>query len=103
MKIVRSIVAVVVGWLVSAIVIFAIQMINTIAFSPGGDKPFVERMEAMKKMTEDPQAMKAYAESLPMTAMLVVLLAWQIGAFVGGGVSALIAGRARLLHAGIIG
>ena len=103
MKIVRSIVAVVVGWVLSGIVIFAIQMVNTIAYAPGGGKPIVERMEDMKKMTEDPQAMKAYAESLPVTALLVVLLAWQIGVFIGGGVSALIAGRAQMLHAGIIG
>ena len=35
--------------------------------------------------------------------MIVVVVAWVVGAFLGGGVSAWIAGRWRMLHAGIIG
>jgi hypothetical protein len=57
----------------------------------------------MKKMAEDPQLMKAWIDEIPLSAMVVVQVAWSLGAFLGGAVSALIAGRARYLHAGIIG
>jgi hypothetical protein len=66
MDILRSVLAVLVGAVVSFIVIFGIQ-------------------------------------TLPTSPMVVVLLSWQAGAFVGGGLSGLIAGRGRMLHAGIIG
>lgn len=103
MKIVRSILAVVVGWFVSALVIFAIQIINTAIYGPDPDKPLAERLETIKKMQEDPAAMKAFGESMPVSALVLVLVSWQAGAFVGGALSALIAGRGRLIHAGIIG
>ena len=48
-------------------------------------------------------AVHAYLESLPTAAFVIVLCGWQLGAFVGGAVAALIAGRARVIHAGIIG
>jgi len=35
--------------------------------------------------------------------MAMLQVAWAIAAFFGGGVAALIAGRGRMLHAGIIG
>ena len=47
--------------------------------------------------------MKEWVESLPESAMVVVLLAWEVGAFLGGGLAALIAGFWRRLHAGVIG
>ncbi len=36
-------------------------------------------------------------------ALVAFLIAWQSGALFGGGAAALIAGRGRCLHAGIIG
>ncbi len=99
MKILRSIAAVVVGFLVSCVVIMAIETINAIVYLP----PDTTLLDHMNKLTEDKQAMKEWIDSIPEIAMVVVLLAWQLGSFFGGGVSALIAGRARLLHAGIVG
>ena len=100
MKIVRSILAVVVGYFVCFVVIMAIHTINFAVHRPDDGKPLMEQMKAIQ---EDPAKMKAWGESMPPAALLTVLVAWQAGAFLGGGVSALIAGRARFVHAGIIG
>jgi hypothetical protein len=47
--------------------------------------------------------MSEWIKTLPTEANVLVLLGPQLGAFLGGAVSALIAGRGRYLHAGIIG
>jgi hypothetical protein len=112
MKFVRSILAflrepllvpVVTGCIVSVVLILAVQMISTVAYAPHAEKPMAERMEAMAKMEQDPTAMKAWLETLPVGAMLLVLASWQLGAFGGGFASALLAGRAPSIHGGIIG
>jgi hypothetical protein len=104
MKILRSILGIVVGWFVSGVVIAAVQAINFFLYKPaetGGD---TAKMTAwMKAVTEDPEKLAAWVKTLPFEAFLLVLISWQLGAFVGGWLSAKIAGRARLLHAGIIG
>jgi hypothetical protein len=100
MKIVRSIVAVVVGFVAAFIVIEAMEITNFVANRPDNGK---SAFDQMKEMEENPKAMQAFVETLPTGALVVVLLGWQAGAFLGGGVSALIAGRGRLLHAGVIG
>ncbi len=100
MKILRSIAAIVVGIIISMIVIFAAESVNGIIYAPPGDKPLMERIHALQ---EDPQAMKAWIESLPIASMIGLLFGWQASAFLGGVVSAWIAGRGRLIHAGFIG
>jgi undecaprenyl pyrophosphate phosphatase UppP len=100
MKILRSILAVAVGAVVSIVVIFGMEMANFIVYRPNDGKSISEKMTEMK---EDPQAAKAFIESLPTSAMVAVVVAWVVGAFLGGGVSAWIAGRWQVLHAGIIG
>jgi hypothetical protein len=100
MKIVRSIAAVVLGWILGSVVTGAVEMANFVIYAPTNGKPF---MEWAQEMMEKPEVAKAWIESLPTTAMLIVLAAWELGAFIGGGVSALIAGRARLIHAGVVG
>ena len=103
MKIIRSIAGVVVGAIVGVLVVWIVETLNFVVNGPLPDKPFSERLELMKKMTEDPQVMKAWVDEMPLSALVVVQVAWSLGAFLGGGACALIAGRARLLHAGIIG
>jgi hypothetical protein len=100
LRVLRSIAAIVVGVIVSIIVIFGVEAVNGVINAPPGDKPLMERMQDLQ---DNPKAMKAWIESLPTTAMFVLILGWQVGSFLGGGASALIAGRARLLHAAPIG
>jgi hypothetical protein len=103
MKILRSILAIVVGVIVAVVLIWVAEAVNFIVYGPDPDKPFAERMETGQKLKENPQAMKAWIESMPTGAMVILQTAWSVGAFFGGGVAALIAGRRRLLHAAIIG
>lgn len=51
----------------------------------------------------DMDAMRAYAASLPASAIAIVLVGWLAGTFVGGFVAALIARRRPLLFSGIVG
>ncbi len=100
MKILRSIGSVVVGIIVSIVVIIAAESANSLLHPPPGEGPFMERIDKLK---EDKQAMKEWIDSLPQSVMAAVLMGWQVGAFLGGAAAALLAGRARLLHAGFIG
>ena len=100
MKVLRSILAVVVGWIVSAVVMTAIHFLSVVIHLPPGEN---SALEMMKRLSEDSEAMKAWLNAAPASAMFSVLAAWQAGAFIGGLVCALIAGRARVLHAAIIG
>ena len=51
----------------------------------------------------DAEAVKSHMATAPFAALLGVAIAWTIGPFVGALVAALIAGRAFLTHALIIG
>jgi len=74
MKILRSILAVIVGSIVAMVPVSIVEMIGQAIYPP------------------------------PETgAMVAVLIAWQVGAFFGGAAAALVAGPGRCLHAAIIG
>ena len=103
MVIVRSILAIVVGMAVGVLVIVAIHIVNFIVYGPYADQPFADRMESMQKMQKDPAAMKKYADEMPTNALILVVLSWQAGAFLGGCVAGLIAAQWRVWHAGAIG
>ena len=92
MTILRSILAVVVGIIVMFIVIMGMQFIS-IAMHP---MPDGVRMD-------DKLAITAWMATLPTSALAIVLTAYVVGSFAGGGVSALIAACCRIIHAGIIG
>jgi hypothetical protein len=100
MKILRSILAVVVGVVAAVVAIMALQMISFLVYRPDNGKTFWEQM---KEMQENKEAAKALMAATPTGGLVVVLVSWELGAFVGGGLAALIAGRGRLVHAGIIG
>lgn len=99
MKILRSIAAVVVGWVVAVIFILGIETVNALIYLPEG-----KTLAGVKKEFDDcsPWA-KEWVQSLPTLAHALLQVGWGGGAFLGGAVSAWIAGRRRLLHAGIIG
>jgi hypothetical protein len=99
-KIVKSILGVVIGAVVAMISIMALQMISFAVSRPDDGKSFMEQMEAAQK---DKEYAKSLMSAAPTAGLVIVLVAWQTGAFIGGATSALIAGRARLIHAAIIG
>jgi hypothetical protein len=107
MKILRSILAILFGACLAFAIIICVELGNFVVYGTDEKASMVERMHEaqirMQEFKEDKEAMKAFALSLPEDAMVAVLLGWQAAAFFGGGVSALIAGRRRVLHAGIIG
>jgi hypothetical protein len=92
MKILRSILAVVAGLIVSMIVTSAIQRISVWMY-PLPEGTDLNDMEALSKLLP----------TMPFGAHLLILFSWELGAFVGGAVAALIAGRAHCAHAGFIG
>jgi hypothetical protein len=88
MQILRSIAAIVVGLIVTVLTISIIHAIGHRLFPlPEGIDP------------HDTEALKKAIPSLPAGAFLMVVVAWEGGAFAGSFVSALIAGRARIWHA----
>ena len=92
MKIVRSILALVVGAIVAVIVVGGIEMVGHVIYPPPGTLDM-----------HNPEAMQKYMETAPTGALMGVMIAWVLGAFVGGGVAALIAACCRCTHAAIIG
>jgi hypothetical protein len=51
----------------------------------------------------DPEALKTIIDQLPLGAIVMVLVAWGVGSFVGAFDAAAIAGRARITHGMIVG
>lgn len=94
MKIVRSILAIVIGLISAMATIAMIDWINHAIFRP----PLPEGFNPY-----DREAAKNVMDNMPLGALLMLPIAWVVGAFVGGGLAALIAGRGRCWHAGIIG
>jgi hypothetical protein len=100
MKILRSIAAIIAGWFVSILVIGIIEFVNFAAFRPNDGTPLFAKA---KLLAEDKAAMQAHLRSMPESALYAVVVAWIAGATLGGAVAARIAGRAPVIHAGIIG
>lgn len=100
MKILRSIAAVLLGWLTAVILISGLESVNGLFYPPPEGKSLMEWGEEMKKGTP---AAKQWIRDIPTSAMAVLQVAWGLAAFVGGAIAALVAGRARLFHASLIG
>src|SRR5207244_4600085 len=98
MKIVRSILAIVLGVILAAKVVVVGELLSTVLY-----KPADMSIEEFAKMMQDPEKTQQAGEfikGLPVMAMVIVVAAWTLGAFVGGGAAAWIAGWARCWHAG---
>jgi len=100
MKYLRSIIGILMGVTLAIVVIVAVEGINTVVNRPDDGRKLDEFLKSIK---EDKKAMKEWVESMPESAVIVVLVAWQLGAFFGGGLAALVAGHWRRLHACVIG
>jgi hypothetical protein len=100
MKFLRSLAAVIVGAIVTLVCIMIMETINGLLHPPPDGKGLMEFGEEMQKGTP---AAKAWMQSIPIGAMVLLQIGWSIAGMIGGAVAAWIAGWARLLHAGIMG
>lgn len=91
-KHVRNILATLAGIVVAMLVVMAVELIGHGVYPPPGDLDI-----------NNAEQMRAYVAALPMGAMAFVVLAWWLGALIGGLTAGTLSrGRARLC-AGIVG
>jgi hypothetical protein len=90
--VIRSILSVIVGVLAGVVTIFLLELAGRQFYPPpAGLDP------------TDAEAFKAAVAAAPVGMLLSVLVAWAGGAFVGGGVAALLSERRRALHSLAVG
>jgi hypothetical protein len=94
-KVVRSILAVIAGFVAASAVMMLIESIN-------GHVLYPELGKQAGGMT-DREAIRALMASAPVGAFLVVLLGWVLGSLLGGFVAAWIGSNAPMAHALILG
>jgi hypothetical protein len=90
---VRSVLAVLAGVAAAIVLIFAVEFVNTLVFCPSGVGVDPNDREKLKEMIA----------GLPVAAFLVGLAGYALGACVGGGVAAWLAGKAPVVHAVVVG
>src|SRR5262245_2127165 len=83
----RSLLALLAGLVVAALLIGAIEMVSVVVY----------------QVPTDPEAVKAALPNLPLGAFLMVLVAHAAGTAAGAVVTALLAGRAPLRHGVLFG
>jgi hypothetical protein len=91
MKIVRSIIAVIVGFVAASLVMVLIEFLNGHVFYP-------EMGKAAEGLT-DREAIRALMASAPTGAFLVPLAGWVLGSLVGGFLAAWIGSSAPMANA----
>ena len=94
-KIVRSVLAVIAGFVAASTVMILVELFN-------GRVLYPEFGMAAEGMT-DREAIRALMATAPVGAFLVVLLGWALGSFVGGFLAARIGRNAPLAHALVLG
>jgi hypothetical protein len=87
----RSIVAIVLGVILAMTLVMISDTSCGVLFLPEG----IDH--------NDMEAIKAAIPGMPMPAFVMLVAGWSFAAFAGGWVSGWLAGRAPLIHAGIIG
>lgn len=91
----RSIAAILAGFVVASIVMMIVETIN-------GNILYPELGKIAAGMT-DREQIRALIASAPIGALLVVIVGWILGSFAGGLIAALIAARSTLTHAIVLG
>jgi len=91
----RSLAAVLAGFITASIVMMLVESINGRVLYPG----LAKAAEGVK----DREAMRALFAAAPVGALLVVIGGWTLGSFIGGWVAARLAGRATTGHALVLG
>ena len=88
----RSILAVVAGLVTAFVVIFVIEAVGHIFYPPPPDIDM-----------RDPQVIKSLMENAPTGSLIVVLIGWALGSFIGGLVTSHVAIKNKLTHSIITG
>jgi hypothetical protein len=91
----RSIAAVVVGFIAASIVMMIVETIN-------GHVLYPELGKAAQGL-KDPEAIRALMAKAPVGAFVIVLVGWLLGSLVGGWTAARLAGRATIGHGLVLG
>jgi len=95
MRALRSIGAVVLGFVVASIVMMIVESINGRFLYPG--------LAEQAKGVSDREAIRALFAAAPLGALLVVMAGWVLGGLAGGWVAARVAGRAGAMHGIVLG
>ncbi|MCU0231031.1 MAG: hypothetical protein MUC67_06590 [Acidobacteria bacterium] len=95
MRILRSIAAVVLGFVTASVVMMLVESVN-------GRVLYPELAKAAEGVT-DREAIRALFAAAPAGALLVVIGGWIAGSFAGGWVAARVAGRAGVRHGLVLG
>jgi hypothetical protein len=88
----RSILAVLLGIIVTIVIIFAIEIAGHHVYPPPAGLH-----------SSDPAALHDYMAQMPMGVFLFLLLGWVVGTAAGAWLAAYISRRARILHGLIVG
>jgi len=94
-KVVRSILAVLAGFVAACVVMMIIESVNGHILYP--------ELGKMAEGVTDREAIRAMLASAPIGAFLVVLLGWVLGSLLGGLVAAWIGWNAPVGHALVLG
>jgi MFS family permease len=94
-KVVRSILAVIAGFVAASVVMMVIEMVNGRILYP--------ELGKLAEGVTDKEAIRALMANAPVGAFLVVLLGWVLGSLVGGLLAAWIGWNAPLAHALVLG
>jgi hypothetical protein len=91
----RSVAAVVAGFLVASVVMMIVETLNGRVFYPELGKA-AERVK-------DPETLRALLATAPVGALLVVIGGWILGGVAGGWTAARLAAKARARHGLVLG
>jgi len=94
-KVVRSILAVIAGFVGASLVMVVVESINGHVLYP--------ELGKLGEPATDREAIRALMASAPVGAFLVVLFGWALGSFAGGFVAARIAPSAPVAHGLVLG
>ena len=94
-KVVRSILAVIAGFVAASAVMMLIEAINGRVLYP--------ELGKMAEGMTDREAIRALMANAPVGAFLVILFGWMLGSLVGGSIAAWIGWNAPVAHALILG
>jgi hypothetical protein len=95
MRILKSIGAVVAGFVAASIVMMIVETLNGRVFYPG--------LAKSAEGVTDREAIRAIFASAPVGAFLVVIAGWALGSVAGGWLTARIGGRSPVTHGLVLG
>lgn len=94
-KVVRTILAVIAGFVAASAVMMLVETINGHILYP--------ELGKLAQGVTDKETIRALLASAPVGALLVVLCGWTLGSFVGGYLAAWIGWHAPMAHALVLG